>query len=59
MYYYPNRSQAMRIQETLSTLYEGIGGQYYFGDSAWDYVNRRTDIDLKSILELVANENTH
>ena len=58
MYYYPNRSQAIRIQETLSTLYEGIGGQYYFGDSAWDYVNNRTEIDLKAILEMLADENT-
>ncbi len=58
MFYYPNRSQAIRIQETLSTLYKGIGGQYYFGDSAWDYVNSRTEIDLKAILELLADENT-
>ena len=58
MYYYPNRIQAIRIQETLSTLYEGIGGQYYFGDAAWEYVNKRTDIDLKAILEVLADENT-
>ncbi len=58
MYYYPNRSQAIRIQETLSTLYSGVDGQYYFGESAWDYVNKRTDIDLKEILEMLADENT-
>ena len=58
MYYYPNRRQAIRIQETLSTLYQGIGGQYYFGDMAWDYVFNRTRIDLKAILEMLADENT-
>ncbi len=58
MFYYPNRAQAMRIQETLETLYTGIGGQYYYGDSAWDYVSKRTGIDLKAILEKLAEENT-
>ncbi len=28
MFYYPNRAQAIRIQETLETLYEGVGGEY-------------------------------
>ncbi len=54
MYYYPNRTQAMKIQNTLETLYKGIGGEYYYGDSAWDYVKKRTDIDLKKILEDIA-----
>ena len=31
MFYYPNRQQAIRIQETLETLYGGMGGQYYYG----------------------------
>jgi len=58
MFYYPNRSQAIKIQETLETLYVGIGGQYYYGASAWDYVYKRTEIDLKAILEKLAEENT-
>src|SRR5690606_20980698 len=33
MFYYPNRAQAVKIQQTLETLYEGIGGQYYYGDA--------------------------
>lgn len=57
MFYYPNRSQAIRIQETLATLYEGIGGQYYWGEAAWAYVKQRTEIDLKTILEKLADEN--
>lgn len=57
MFYYPNRGQAMKIQGTLETLYNGIGGQYYYGDSAWEYVKNRTGINLKDILEKIAKEN--
>ncbi len=57
MFYYPNRQQAIRIQQTLETLYQGIGGEYHYGDDAWDYVLTRTGIDLMSILERIADEN--
>lgn len=57
MFYYPNRMQAIRIQQTLATLYEGIGGHYYFGDKAWGYVKHRTGFHLKSELESIAREN--
>lgn len=56
MFYYPNRTQAIRIQETLATLYEGIGGEYYHGDKAWTFVKDKTGICLKEILEQIANE---
>ena len=63
MFYYPNRSQAIRIQETLKTLYEGISvrdnpnirGQYFQGEDTWAYVKERTLIDLKAILEEIAD----
>lgn len=58
MFFYPNREQAIKIQNTLETLYKGIGGEYYYGDSAWEYVKNRTSIDLKSILEKIAKENS-
>lgn len=58
MFYYPNRTQAMKIQNTLETLYKGIGGEYYYGESAWEYVKTRTTIDLKQILEDIAKENS-
>lgn len=58
MFYYPNRTQANRIQETLETLYAGVDGEYHFGDNAWEYVKERTDVDLLAILEKVAEENT-
>jgi hypothetical protein len=58
MFYYPNRTQAIRIQGTLETLYMGVGGEYYHGDAAWSYVLNKTAIDLKGILEEIANERT-
>ena len=57
MFYYPNRTKATKIQTTLETLYKGVGGEYYFGDSAWKYVKDRTKIDLKQILEDITKEN--
>lgn len=56
MFYYPNRDQAKRIQRTLETLYKGIGGHYYYGDGAWEYVRERTGVDLKAIFEKIADE---
>ena len=50
MFYYPNREQAIKIQETLKTLYLGIGGEYYSCDDAWEYLKKVTNIDLKNIL---------
>jgi hypothetical protein len=58
MFYYPNRRQAIRIQQTLETLYQGIGGEYYYGSNAWSYVYKRTRVDLKMILEKIAEEKT-
>ena len=57
MFYYPNRTRAKRIQDTLETLYKGIGGEYYRGNNTWDYVKRRTGFDLKAGLEKIAEEN--
>ena len=58
MFYYPNREQAQRIQRTLETLYAGVGGEYHRGDSAWQYIKDYTRIDLKRILEMLADEQT-
>lgn len=54
MFYYPQRAQAIRIQETLETMYNGIGGKYYYGDTAWKYIKDFTGIDLLEILETIA-----
>jgi len=58
MFYYPNRTQAIRIQETLKTLYQGVGGEYYFGEAAWSFVSQKTAINLMDILEEIAVERT-
>jgi len=57
MFYYPNRSQAAKIQQTLETIYYGVGGQYYYGDKAWDYVKNNTGVDLLGLLEKIAAKN--
>lgn len=56
MFYYPNRVQAQRIQQTLETLYKGIGGEYYYGDAAFEYVKNCTGIDLLEVLNRIADE---
>ena len=57
MFYYPNRAQAIRIQQTLETLYKGMRGHYYYGEAAWTYVKTRTEVDLFGILNQLAEEN--
>jgi len=57
MFYYPNRTQAIRIQQTLETLYKGVKGQYYYGNVAWQFVKKRTGVDLFEILQTLASEN--
>jgi hypothetical protein len=56
MFYYPNRAQAIRIQKTIETLYIGVGGEYHYGDDAWNYIKTQTGIDLKQIIEELAQE---
>jgi hypothetical protein len=56
-FYYPNRAQAIKIQQTLETLYQGVKGQYYHGDAAWQYVRKRSGVDLFGILNKLAREN--
>ena len=56
MFYYPNRDQAIRIQQALETLYKGAGGHYHYADAAWTYVKAQTGIDLKRIIEELAEE---
>lgn len=58
MFYYPQRAQAIKIQQTLKTLYAGIGGEYYGGEEAWEYMKAYAGIDLRAILTLIANERT-
>jgi hypothetical protein len=56
MFYYPQREQAIRIQQTLKTLYTGVGGEYYGGDEAWNFLHQYTKVDLKAILTDIAKD---
>lgn len=56
MFFYPNRAQAIRIQQALESLYDAIGGQYHHGDNAWAYIADRTGVDLRGILKILADE---
>lgn len=56
MFYYPNREQAKKVQETLETIYKGVNGEYYHSDEAWNYVKKVTGVDLFNILEKIAKE---
>ena len=58
MFYYPNRAQAIRIQQTLESLYKSVQGEYHYAGAAWAYVKRRTEVDLLGILTELAEERT-
>lgn len=58
MYYYPNRAQAIRIQGVLEDLYKANSGAYYASDAAWEHVKTTTGIDLRAILQTIADEKT-
>lgn len=49
MFFEPNRTQAISIQSKLKRLYEDIGGEYYSGESAWNYLLEITGFDLRRI----------
>lgn len=56
MFFMPDRKQAKKIQRKLETLYENLGGSYYAGNEAFDYIKDYTSVDLKKILEDIAFE---
>lgn len=58
MFYYPNRAQARKIQQVLEDLYKSLGGQYYYGDSAWQFINDYTGVDLLGVIRRIAEEKT-
>jgi hypothetical protein len=59
MFYYPQRDQAIKIQDTLKTLYNGVDGEYYAGDEAWDYLAKTSGYDLKDILMEIAEKRNY
>ena len=57
MFFEPNRSQAIKIQEKLRKLYKDIGGEYYSGEAAWEYMKKCTGTDLKKVFEEMKKKN--
>lgn len=51
MFFEPNREQAMRIQASLKKLYKEVGGEYYAGEDAWNYLMEQTGINLKEFFD--------
>ncbi len=58
MFYYPNRLKARNIQDALQILYHSVGGQYYYDNSAWDYIRDVTGVNLLEILTQIADSKT-
>lgn len=56
MFFEPNRDRAIRIQNRLKDLYEELGGEYYSGATAWEYLKKDTGIDLRKILKKYGKE---
>ena len=56
MFFEPNRERAIRIQIRLKDLYEELGGEYYSGAAAWEYLKKDTGIDLRKILKKYGKE---
>lgn len=56
MFFEPNRERAIRIQIRLKDLYEELGGEYYSGAAAWEYLKKDTSIDLRKILKKYGKE---
>ena len=51
MFFAPNRTQAIYIQTKLKSVYEKAGGEYYVGNTAWEYIKKETGINLKDLFE--------
>lgn len=56
MFFEPNREQAIRIQSSLKKLYKNIGGEYYSGEAAWEYVKEETGIDMKALFKNIGGD---
>lgn len=53
MFFEPQREQAQAIQQNLSSLYQEVGGRYYSGPDAWQYIKAYTGVDLHAILNCI------
>lgn len=46
-------------QHGLSWRVWGLGGQYYYGDTAWQFIRNFTGVDLFAVIEQIAREKTN
>ena len=53
MFFEPNREQAIRIQAKLKQLYKDVGGEYYAGEDAWNYLMQETGVNLKELFKKI------
>lgn len=51
MFFEPNRAQAVSVQAKLKKFYREIGGEYYSGEDAWNYLKKETGVDLKHLFK--------
>ena len=56
MFFRPQRSQAIEIQNVLETIYQGMGGEYHAGDDAWNYIKNESGYDFREILLDIAEQ---
>lgn len=56
MFYAPLRQQAARIQLAIAALHKSVGGEYYAGEDAWLHLASLTGVDLRSILQKIADQ---
>lgn len=56
MLYEPIREEAISIQKKIKKEYEDVGGEYYSGKAAWDYIEKKTGIDLKKVINETKEE---
>lgn len=56
MFYYPNRIQAIRVQDNLKKFYDNNNGYFYAEEDAWNFIKDYTGVDLKEMLIEIANE---
>ena len=56
MYFMPNRESSIKIQNRIKDIYIQEGGEAYFEQDAWNFVENNLDFDFLSFLKEVSNE---
>lgn len=51
LFFYPQLYHSKRILDSIVALYQSNGGEYHYGEAAWNYVKTQTEVDLAAILQ--------